>query len=90
MTKTRRFQSAHDMRVALLNYLEHEPFSQEDLEKFMLQHFQTARLDLQRRIQATIFPADVADPVISVTETETDDWDPILLRRVGRSPAGAG
>jgi phosphate transport system substrate-binding protein len=77
--KTLRFQTAHDMRVALLGYLEHQPFSQEDLETFMLQHFQTARLDLQRRIQATIFPADVADPVISVTETETEEWDPILL-----------
>ena len=77
--KTRRFQTAHDMRAALLSYLEQQPFSQEDLEKFMLQHFQTARLDLQRRIQATIFPADVADPVISVIETETDEWDPVLL-----------
>ena len=77
--KTQRFQTAHDMRAALLGYLEQQAFAREDLEQFMLQHFQTARLDLQRRIQATIFPADVADPVISVTETETDEWDRILL-----------
>ena len=75
--KAQRFQTALEMRVALLAYLERQPFFQADLEKFMLEHFQAARLDLQRRIQATIYPVESADPVISVLETE--DYDPALL-----------
>jgi phosphate transport system substrate-binding protein len=74
--RTRRFQSALEMREALLGYLQRQPYSQADLAKFMHEQFHSARADLQRRIQETIFPAGGADPVISVTETEVAD-DPL-------------
>ena len=77
--KARRFQSAHEMRAALLAYLERHPFSHEDLTAFMHEQFHSARADLQQRIQDTIFPAGGADPVISVTETETELGDDPLL-----------
>jgi phosphate transport system substrate-binding protein len=76
--KAQRFQSAHEMRVALLSYLERQPFAQEDLARFMHEQFQSARADLQQRIQDTIFPTGGADPVISVSETARGD-DPLLF-----------
>ncbi len=75
--KDQRYSSAQEMRAALASYLERHPFSQEDLAAFMHEHFETARVELQRRIQETIFPSEAADPVISITETE--DWDPLLI-----------
>ena len=76
--KTQRFQSAYELRAALLAYLERHPFSQEDLARFMHEQFHELRAELQQRIQATILAADTADPVISVTETELGD-DPLLF-----------
>ncbi len=76
--KARRFQTAQEMRDALLGYLERQPYSQADSAKYMYEQFHSARAELQQRIQDTIFPAGGTDPVISVSETEIGD-DPLLF-----------
>ncbi|HEY3254293.1 MAG TPA: substrate-binding domain-containing protein, partial [Polyangiaceae bacterium] len=76
--KSERYQSAGELRAALLGYLDKHPFAQDDLARFMLEQFQSARAELQQRIQATIFPGGNADPIISVSETELGD-DPLLF-----------
>jgi phosphate transport system substrate-binding protein len=66
----RRFQTAQEMRDALMDYLARDPCSQEDLASFAQQRFGELRVKMQRQINACLRRADAADPVISVTKEE--------------------
>lgn len=78
-TPARRFQTAQEMRDALLGYLASHPFTHEDLAQFMGEHFEGVRIQLQERIQKAIFPAIPQDPIINVSEAEGSDEAAMLL-----------
>ncbi len=66
----RRFQTAQEMRDALIDYLTRDPCSQEDLATFAQHRFGALRAKMQQQIAACLQRADAADPVISVTKEE--------------------
>ncbi len=66
----RRFQTAQEMRDALIEYLASDPCSQEDLASFAQHRFGELRAKMQRQIDACLRHAAAADPVISVTQEE--------------------
>jgi phosphate transport system substrate-binding protein len=66
----RRYQTAQEMRDALLEYLVAHPCSQEDLAEFMQTRFAELRSRTQRQINACLLRAEAQDPVISVTDEE--------------------
>jgi phosphate transport system substrate-binding protein len=76
----RRFQTAQEMRDALLDYLAATPCSQEELGDFMRQHFGVLRDSMQRQIAACLRGAEQQDPVISVINEE--EQNSLLLREV--------
>jgi len=67
----RRYQTAQEMRDALVDYLVIEPCSSEDLAGFMQHRFSALREQMQRQIGACMQRVKVQDPVISVTEGAT-------------------
>jgi phosphate transport system substrate-binding protein len=68
--RRRRYQSAQEMRDALLEFLATAPCSQEDLSEFMRARFSEARASMQQQIRACLRAAERQDPVISVQEIE--------------------
>src|SRR5262249_30173886 len=77
----RRFQTAQEMREALLEYLAAEPCSQEDVAEFMQNRFGELRQKMQRQIAECLRNAEAQDPVISVTSAE--DPGSLSLPEVG-------
>lgn len=66
----RRYQTALEMREALLEYLSSDPCPQEQLAEYMQQHFGELREKVQRQVADCLRHAEAQDPVISVTGEE--------------------
>ena len=66
----RRFQTAQQMRDALLEYLANDPCSAEDLADFMRRRFGELREKMQRQIGECLQQVEAQDPVISVAQEQ--------------------
>jgi phosphate transport system substrate-binding protein len=75
----RRYQTAQEMRDALVDYLAAEPCSQEDLADFMQRRFGALRAQMQEQIAECLRGTEARDPAIFVTQEEEASS---LLRQV--------
>lgn len=75
----RRYQTAQEMRQALLDYLSAHPCSQEDLADFMHARFGALRSRTQRQINECLRRSENQGPVISIT-TEEDNTTALVAQ----------
>lgn len=75
---TRRYQTAQEMRDALVDYLATEPCSQEDLADFIQRRFAPLRAQMQEQIAECLRGTEARDPAIFVTQEEAG----ALLRQI--------
>lgn len=66
----RRYQTAQEMRDALVEYLAAEPCSQEDLAEFMQRRFGLLRAQMQEQIAGCLRSTEARDPAILVTQED--------------------
>ncbi|HYQ14903.1 MAG TPA: substrate-binding domain-containing protein, partial [Polyangiaceae bacterium] len=82
----RRFQTAQEMRDALIDYLATTPCSQEEAADFMQQRFGQLREAMQRQISACLQRVEARAPTIVVSQGPASDRAPLVDFSAGSLP----